>query len=479
MPAPHRVTLRRSLLGGLASAAIAASGAPAQESDPFLLFEDGQTTVRATLQFGANAVSEANLFWNLSEGAAPSSGFDPDATWLELYVEPGLNFSTALGGDREFYGRLSAVASYTAGIDAFDTGDTGRVTLEEAYLGLRLPLGAASLDVSVGPRELRLATGMLISDGGSDGFERGALKFGPRRAWEEAGIAELSIGATTGTLFFIDPNERAETDGSNELAGLDLRYDGEGGSFFGATYIDVVTSSSPYPQAAPGGVGPPSVLAGAREDTETLHLYGQTAPLGGGWTFGVDLALQRNDRIDLEAAAGRVQVSYAFADARFSPVLTYSYQAFSGDDPDTPELERFDPLFYDGSPSAWATGSKSAMLFINSNVRAHNLALRLRPSERDTLTIRYAHVRADELRSPIQFGQATRVDLVGGTANVFAGVTDPHLSDDLFVEFSRVLNRNTFLTAGLSVSRPGEGIRNVFNDDPYWTGGFVNVVFNF
>jgi len=54
------------------------------------------------------------------------------------------------------------------------------------------------------------------------------------------------------------------------------------------------------------------------------------------------------------------------------------------------------------------------------------------------------------------------------------------LSDDFFIEYSHIANRNTFLTAGLSVSFPGAGIDNVIGGraDP-WTGGFFNVVFNF
>ena len=101
----------------------------------------------------------------------------------------------------------------------------------------------------------------------------------------------------------------------------------------------------------------------------------------------------------------------------------------------------------------------------------------MKPTQQDTWTLRYAHIRANELNSPIQFGQATRVN-VNGT--IVSGVTNAHLSDDLFLEYSRIINRNTFLTAGVSVSFPGDGIDNVIgaSADP-WTGGFVNVVFNF
>ncbi|WP_235822671.1 alginate export family protein [Pseudogemmobacter blasticus] len=169
--------------------------------------------------------------------------------------------------------------------------------------------------------------------------------------------------------------------------------------------------------------------------------------------------------------------SYSFADAPWSPSLTLGYQTFSGDDPNTAKLERFDPLYYQGSPSAWATGSKSASTFLNSNVNALTLALQLKPTQQDTLTIRYAHIRANELNSQIQFGQATRLDENG---NLVTGVTNAELADDIFLEYSRIINRNTFLTAGVSVSFPGAGIDNVIGGDASpWTGGFVNVVINF
>ena len=295
-----------------------------------------------------------------------------------------------------------------------------------------------------------------------------------------ASIGRLSEGYITGSAFYLDPNEIPSTDGSNELAGFDLRYDDPKGGYLGATYIDVLNSDSPYPQAALGGIGIPTVTPGAREDTRTFNLYSRTRTFTGAlenWTFTGDFAYQWNDRINMQAWAGRVTAGYSFANLSWSPNLTFGYQTFSGDDPNTTKLERFDPLYYQGSPSAWATGSKSASTFINSNVNALTMALRIQPNRQDTWTLRYAHIRANELNSPVQFGQATRVKVNG---NVVSGVTDNHLADDLFLEYSRIINKNTFLTAGVSVSFPGAGIDNVIGASANpWTGGFVNVVFNY
>ena len=469
----------------LVLAATLHQGASAQSAPPKLTYEQDAFTFTGHFQAGVNAVSERNLYWNLSDTFAAAAGFDPDADWLEMYVKPGISVTFDLDDALTLYGKVSAVASFTWGTDPFDARNTGRATWEEGYLGLRGDLAeGVAFDLSAGPRELKLGTGMLISNGGSNGFERGALKFGPRKAWEFAGIGRLTSGPLTGTAFYLQPNEQRSNDSGNAIIGGDVRYDWADGGFLGITYVNVVTSDAPYPQATPGGAGPPTITSGDRQGLNAVSLYAASPPFGGMFKnlfLTADAAIQWNPRIDLRAYAGRIQVGYRFTELPWSPVLTYGYQTFSGDDPSTTRQERFDPLYYDGSPSAWATGSKSAMLFINSNVQSHNLSLRLTPTPRDTITLRFAHVRANELFSPLQFGQATRFQFAnGGLGTVIAGVTDAHLSDDLFIEYSRILNSYTFLTAGFSVSFPGQGIRAAApGATAPWTGGFVNIVVNF
>ena len=433
------------------------------------------------LQAGVNAVAEQQVFWRLADTTAPGSGYDVNKSWLEYYVKPGLSFERGLADGQALHGKVSVVSSYTQGTDAFDEGNVGATTLEEAYLGWKgQGDGDLAYDVSVGPRELRLGTGMLVASGASSGFERGALKFGPRKAWEKALIARMDARGYSGTVFQLSPNELPSSDGYNKLAGVDLRFDDAGGGFLGGTWLRVLDSESPYVQAATAGLGAPTILTGARRGTEALSLYAKSSPMADlpNWTFSADLAREWNPRIHLRAWAGRVQVHRAFPDLPGAPVLSYGYQSFSGDDPDTTALERFDPLYYEGNPNAWSTGSKSSMAFINSNVNAHSVALRWQPSASDVLTLRYAHIRANRLRSPIQFGQASRVDTSGETASVVAGVTDPHLADDLFLEYSRPLGPKVFLSAGVAISFPGRGIREVTGSAHNWTGGFVNVVFN-
>ena len=194
--------------------------------------------------------------------------------------------------------------------------------------------------------------------------------------------------------------------------------------------------------------------------------------------LAADVAFQTNDAQDMTAWAARVQASYAFPQSPFQPRIGYTYQTFSGDDPDPPELERFDPLFYDGSPAAWGSGANASLVFLNTNIAAHQLWAAATITPRDFVTVRYYHVTANELLSPLQFGQVTRLDPESLT--VISGVTDSRLSDDIYVEYTRALTPTAYLTGGLGVSFPGEGIqqqRGGVRD--VWTGGFVNLVVQF
>ena len=469
------------LLTGLVGCAVAGAALPAfaEAPDPLILHKSDDLRVTGHMQGGINLVAEHNLFWKSAETVAGSRDFDPNAEWFEAYLKPGVTFEQRAGDRATFYGGLSGVASMTIGTDAFDAGDTGRVTLEEGYLGWRYTGDETTFDLSVGPRVFKAGTGMLIEAGGSSGFSRGALKLGPRKAWGFAALGAVSRGKFKGTTFYLDPNESPDNDSGNRLAGVDFRYDSNPNALIGVTAGKVIDSGSPYPKAPAGGIGVPSVIPGARDGLEFVNLYGR-APLAGlpNAFMAADLAFERNDRINLRAWAGRAQVGYTFAEHRWKPTFTLGYQTFSGDDPDTDRLERFDPLYYEGNPSAWSTGTKSSMVFINSNVNSWQVAASITPTPADTFTVRIHRIEVDQLLSPIQFGQATRVE-GDNIDNPITGVTRRRLSDDLYFEYFRVVSPNLFLTTGFSISNPQAGIKSIVADAPIWAGAYVNLIANY
>ncbi|MBL7472233.1 alginate export family protein [Robertkochia sediminum] len=358
-------------------------------------------------------------------------------------MKPGIGFSLS-SGKSKFYGRLSAVASSTLGTDAFAARNTGRVTLEEAHVGYWFDLdNNSSLDVSVGARELKLGTGMFIANGGISGFERGALKFGPRKAWEWSAIGHYKKNDFNARGFWINPNELPSNNTSNELAGIDVNLWKSASTFVGLTYINVLNSEAPYPQAGPGGEGAPVITPGARDGLQAKSFYGKSYPLKSlpNLFTALDWAYEWNSRIDMNAWGGRIQIGYDITGHPWKPMVMVSYHGFSGDDPNTTKQERFDPLYWEGNPNSWTTGSKSSMVFINSNVEAYAFTARAKPTEKDAFTLRYAHVRAMELKSPVQFGQAARVEFSeDGIPTVVTGVNKRSLAEDFFLEYFQEFN---------------------------------------
>ena len=100
-------------------------------SDPMLLIDSQDLTVRGHFQFGVNAVAERNLFWDLAELVTGNTEYNSDENWLEIYTEPGVSFERRVSPYSSWFGKVSAVGAYTAGTDAFDASNIGSVTLEE------------------------------------------------------------------------------------------------------------------------------------------------------------------------------------------------------------------------------------------------------------------------------------------------------------------------------------------------------------
>lgn len=465
---------RTASIGWLAGAVAFAAAAAEPPSQGF--------TFKSSVELGLQLAGEHNLFWTLPTVVAPDAGYDTSRHWWELYVKPGVVAQRPLSASTDFYAQLSAVGSGTIRKDPFDAGDTGWLSLETAVLGLRTTLEGTSwrADVSLGAQPFVVGTGMLISNGASNGFGRGALKLGPRKAFERTLVARLEQPAWKTEAFYLDPNENPDSDSRTRLVGATLTFAPDTERNAGVSLGRVIESSAPYPQAAPGGVGAPTILDGGRDGLTFVYGFARWPVLGAlqpGLWLSADAALERNRRIDLRAWAWRLQAGAHWKSLPWQPRLTLGVQSFSGDDPSTSRLERFDPLFYEGSPGAWASGSKASMVYINTNVRALQASLELQPTPRDIVTLYLARLRANELRSPLQFGQATRVEIVDGVPSVVAGVNHPHLADDVFIKYTRVVDRNTFVTLGYSASVPGAANKRLLNGRaPVWSGWLANVV---
>lgn len=456
----------------------AASPAPQAPADP-LRFPVGDGSLKVSLEAGAQYVLESNAFWNLSDSLAPAEQYDTDPAWGEVYLEAGFKLDQPIGR-ATFEAGASAIAAKTLGSDIFEERNRGRLVLENAYASLRLNLGdgVGSVALSGGSQPYKVGNGMLIGDGGVDGFERGAVIFGPRSAWAQTVIGSVQIGTVSIEAFHLNPRELNSSDSKTIINGFKIEKKIGSTGNVGISYGHVPRSEAPYIQAAPGGIGAPTFIFNGRDGLSYIQGWFKLSPIAAlpGFFVAGDYARERNGRIRLKASAGRIEIGNTFVKSRWMPTLTYSYQSFSGDDPATPELERFDPMFYDGAQSGWASGTNGSFVFINSNVRAHRLKLNFLPSQKDIVTLHAVTISANKLRSPLQFGQATRPSLDFGDNGLVTGVTKSHLTNDILIEYTRLLSQNVFVTAGMGHSWTGSGLRTLAPGLKDWTGAFINVV---
>lgn len=460
------------------AATVVSTGTTAAPPDP-LSISSGPTTVKLSLDAVFQQSGVTGSWWNLSEQYAPDANYRTDRAWLESWIKPGVRVDTAANEWLTLFSGVSYVGSSNLGRDVFEQGYRGYWGVEDAYLGarLRLPDEESTLEVSYGRQPYKIGSGMLISVGAMNGFERGATTTFARRAWEEAGIVKWTRGTLSLDGFYLNPNELRSSDTGTRLAGTKLEWNPAANQSLGIAYLNIFESTFPYVAA------PVVLLPEGRQGVNTVHLYGRWNPLPEalpGWHLAGDFAHQWNDRIQMSAQAYNAETGYHFAEVPLAPRFAYAFRQFGGDNPATAGFEKFDPLYYEGAPPLWATGSNGSFNFLNSNLRAHRLSLNLTLDPRNFMAFYYWRVRADQLNSPIQFGQAGRIVVSGGEPELISGVTDPHLSDDFYAEYTRVLTPQIFLTAGVAVSIPGRGLRElIVVDSKTWVGALVNVTMKF
>jgi hypothetical protein len=158
------------------------------------------------------------------------------------------------------------------------------------------------------------------------------------------------------------------------------------------------------------------------------------------------------------------------------PRLSYSPRYFSGDKPGTTgRIERFDALFFDGSPATWSSGGNGSLAFYNSNLWVQQVRLELVLSQRDFANLSLYDVRAAQTNSPLQYGQAARLGIVENNLTVISGVPQKALTREVYAEYTRVLSQHWFLTAGVAGAKPREGLLALVPGGGSWWGGLLNL----
>jgi hypothetical protein len=363
--------------------------------------------------------------------------------WLELGVTPSLSFTVDTGDGGEFFGALSAVATQTLGesADGLAVGDDdpGSVTLEQLNLGWRRSWEEDGLfEIIGGNFDYEIGTGFLVKDGGSDGGGRGGFYLGARSAFRESGLIRVKHDGFLAELFYLGNNPRR---GSLEghIAGINFEYEFPGRAKLGGAYIDVVDIEDPV----------------IDDYAEKLRTYDLRAEGQVNDHFGLAGEYAWQDGGPFEGDGWWAQAKLSFEEAKFSPTVLYRYAALSGDDPDTAELEGFEPLTYGFSDyETWYQGEIAGnWIFANTNLRTHLLMATFDFSDAVTLTAAFLNIQIDEPAA------------IGATSDEFGNELD------LIVDWQ--VSERFAVSGALAFLDPDRAAKEFTGGDNTWTHAMV------
>lgn len=387
--------------------------------------------------------------------------------WAEGFLQAGIYGMAPVSGTTFVYGGLSGILSASAGRELFTDETRKHFGTEDAYVGL---VGGQTSEqgqrllwnVSAGRKRFGIGDGFLIANTASNGSTRGALQSNPRWAADRLVLGQVRYNTSLVEAFYLDPDELPVVDSKTEIAGLNFETSVSPGLDVGATYLKVLDSTFGY--FATTAPSPAGVVMG-RDGLEVMDARARWLPGNSGAFASVEAALQRNDRFSMRATGAAAELGYRFSQAVWRPEVSYRVARFSGDDSSTARFERWDPLLSGGNGEQWVQGINHFKIFQNSNLIAHRLQFRLRPSPIVELVPQLWLFRAD---STTNLGGNPALSFLGGK----------RLGHETNITGKWFVSRRVFVQGHLAATFPGSGVRNapgVSGDLNPWLSAMVFV----
>ncbi len=362
---------------------------------------------------------------------------ETERTDLQMALRPALTARYALPKG-EAYGGVTVVAATTT-LDGELSGQFGRsgdrvVNTDSAYVGWRYGV----LDLSYGGQPFTLGDGLVVGDGNfNQGDDNGNYWIGAFSAWRNTAILRLNTEPVRADVFWL----RTDNDlGDSRVAGINVENSAtERWGKLSAMYFELFDDR---------GVG----LAGMQvwgvrggnihhPDFPQLSLFAEFVREAG----SSDLTGLEND-----ADAWYVEPNYQFNDLPWTPLLSYRYARYSGDEFASPENEEYRGLFFTFGKRSWDTwyqGEINGEFFLfNQNQITQMIKLKAFPNEHcAVMTMFYHH----ELEEPQYFGIPTR-----STA----------WSDEVNVQFEFYPTPKLYGAVVLAWSTPNTAAKQIFSD---------------
>lgn len=387
--------------------------------------------------------------------------------WAEGFLQAGIYGMAPVSGTTFAYSGLSVILSASAGRELFTDETRTHFGAEDAYLGL---VGGQTSEqgqrllwnVSVGRKRFGIGDGFLIANTASNGSTRAALQSNPRWAADRLVLGQVRYNTTLVEAFYLDPDELPVVDSKTRIAGLNFETSVRPGLDIGATYLKVLDSTFGYFATVPPS---PAGTTMGRDGLEVVDARARWLPGNSGAFASVEAALQRNDRFAMRATAVTAELGYRFSQALWRPEFSYRMARFSGDDGSTARFERWDPLLSGGNGEQWVQGINHFKIFQNSNLIAHRLQFRIRPSPSVELVPQLWLFQAD---STTNLGGNPALSFLGGK----------RLGHEANITGKWFISRNMFVQGHLAATFPGAGVRNapgVSGDLDPWFSAMVFV----
>ncbi len=425
-----------------------------------VIYEKDGTFVRFKLDLLALTYANNNAWYGrpdamlagnpLVEGEPSGEGWDQ---WVESYVHYGIYGITPINERLYFYGGLSGLASYSVGQELFTDETRGWNAVEDAYVGL---VGGRtdeagnrlSYNLTLGRQRFTLANGFLIANTAANGKERAALQANARWASDLLALARIRYNDTMLEAFYLDPDELPDIDTETAYAGLNFEARPMENLDIGLSYVTSPNSNFNY-------FGPTGDIVGTREGLQVWDARFTYTPNGAGAPgpfFGAEYAVQSNKNFDMDARAGWAEIGYSFPQARWSPTLSYRFARFSGDDPDTGTYERWDPMLSGGTGEQWVQGANHFKVVQDSNVIAHRIQARFRPSPKVEIV---PQLWAFHAESKTNIGGNPALSFLSGTEYGY----EANITAKWFV------SRNTYVHGHLAYTWAGDATRDALGGD--------------
>lgn len=442
---------------------------------PILFDRDGTIMVgkleMLTMLYGnANAwYGRPDLFLSGNPLASGDMAGKGASGWGEGFIHAGLYGLTPLGEDIYAYGGFSTILSGSAGTELFTDESRQHLGVEDAYVGLVGGVTSETGDrllwnMSAGRKRYAIGDSMIIGNSASNGDDRAALQSNPRWAADMLVLGQVRYNNTLMEVFYLDPDELPVVDSETRMAGLNVESDLGAGFNLAGSFIQVLESDYAYFALTPPD---PSSAAPGRDGLQIFDGRLRWMQPNGPFFANAEFAVQRNDRFDMFATAIAGEVGYQFQDLSWTPVFSYRYAQFSGDDPSTARFERWDPMLSGGNGEQWVQGINHFKVFQDSNLVTHRFQLRLRPDPKVEFVPQFWIFTAD---SATNLGGNPALSLLGSKELGY----EVNLTAKWFIS-SRMM-----LQGHVAATFPGEATKQAAADnlDPWWSAmAFLRVAF--